>query len=252
MSPKTHSDARETTPSRSADGLGIHFADGNKGGVGKSLFCRTLYQWFLDHQHAVIGIEADVNAPDFKGLYPDVGVAQFSEDDALGARANLILNTTAERACHCVVNLPATVHESFRRWVENYDIIALAQENQIRLVKWFVITGEFDSLKSLEVSLDAFGDAIPHVVVCNQKYSEWEFFQSSEAIQAAIHRYAAVVIQLPKLPLRVASTMLQARLSFENAQTYTGKHFGLAEQSAVRKYLRTAYAQFQDTGWLPQ
>lgn len=45
--------------------------------------------------------------------------------------------------------------------------------------------------------------------------------------------------------------MLQARLSFEDAQKHTGKHFGIAEQSAVKKYLRTAYAQFQNTGVLP-
>lgn len=187
MSPNPESESsNDTVPAQTHPPLGIHLADGNKGGVGKSFLCRTLYQWFLDKKVDAIGIEADINSPDFKGIYRDVGVAQFSEDEALGARANTILNTTVERASHCIVNLPATVHESFRRWIDNYDVITLSKENNIQLFKWFVITGEFDSLKSLEVSLDTFGNDIPHVVVCNQKYSEWEFFENADSIQSAI------------------------------------------------------------------
>ena len=124
----------------------IHFADGNKGGVGKSVLCRTLYQWFLDRQQPVIGVEADVNSPDFKGIYSDVMVAQFSEDETMGARANAIVNAVVDAQKSAVVNLPATVYEAFRLWLRDYDILTLVADNHIELVKWFVVTGDRKSV----------------------------------------------------------------------------------------------------------
>ena len=228
----------------------VYFADGNKGGVGKSFLCRTLYQWFVDQQVPVVGIEADVNSPDFKGIYPEVAVSQFSEDETVGARANSILNTAVEAQQSVVVNMPATVHGAFQSWVSNYGIVNLAAEHQVELVKWFVITGEFDSLKSLENSLNVFGEQIKHVVVRNLKYPEWEFFDGAEELQALIQETGSQVIDLPKLPLRVASTLLQQRLSFAAGKSYQGKGFGIVEQAAVKTYLRTAYANFAQTGYV--
>jgi hypothetical protein len=37
-------------------------------------------------------------------------------------------------------------------------------------------------------------------------------------------------------------------LSFAAAQSYQGKSFGLVQQSAVKGYLRNAYAAFENTG----
>ena len=228
----------------------IHLADGNKGGVGKSFFCRTLYQWFLDHQVPVVGVEADVNSPDFRGLYAEVTGAQFSEDEQTGARANPIVQVAVDANRDVVVNLPATVHEAFRGWLSAYDIVNLARDNNIELVKWFVVTGEFDSLKSLEISLKTFGECIPHVVVRNRKYSEWEFFEEADELQGLIRKTRTPVIDLPKLPLRVASTLLQQRLTFEAGKSHRGRRFGIVEQAAVKKYLREAYDALEGTGYL--
>ena len=229
----------------------IHFADGNKGGVGKSVLCRTLYQWFLDRQQPVIGVEADVNSPDFKGIYSDVMVAQFSEDETMGARANAIVNAVVDAQKSAVVNLPATVYEAFRLWLRDYDILTLATDNNIELVKWFVVTGEFDSLKSLEISLSSFDRRIPHVVVKNLKYGDWTFFEESDDLQALIRGTQTPVIELPKLPVRVASTVLQQRLTYADSLRHRGKGFGVVEQAAVKSYLRSAYAAFESTGYLP-
>lgn len=229
----------------------IHFADGNKGGVGKSFFCRTLYQWFIDHQHPVTGIEADVDSPDFKGIYNQVMVAEFSEQEARMGRANAIIETAVDTKQSVVVNLPATVHKRFRHWIEDNDILTLAQDYDIELVKWFVITGEYDSCKSLEASLNRFGKSIRHIVVKNLKYPEWDFFESSESIQTLIEDSDATVICLPKLSARIASTLLQERLPFDQALDYRGKNFYITEQSALRRFMRLAYAQLETTGVLP-
>jgi hypothetical protein len=226
----------------------IHFADGNKGGVGKSFLARTLYQYFIDRQMPVLGIEADVNSPDFRGIYPDAAVSCFSEDEALNDQANNILNWTIEGTKNTVVNLPAAVHKSFQLWLDSYNIVELAESAGVGLVKWFVCTGEYDSMKSLGVSLETLGKSIPHVIVKNLKYGDWEFFNEDETTQGLIQQYQCPVMVLPKLPIRIASTILQQRLSFAAAQSYQGKSFGLVQQSAVKGYLRDAYAAFENTG----
>jgi hypothetical protein len=232
--------------------LYIHFADGNKGGVGKSFLCRTLYQWFLDKSIGVCGIEADVNSPDFKGIYKEAEVTRFSEDEHLNGQANRIVNWAIDAQKHLVVNLPATVHTAFKLWLNSYDIVNLAAENGVGLVKWFVCTGEFDSMKSLGVSLREFGSTVPHVVVRNQKYQEWDYFNEDKETQRLIQEFNCKVIDLPKLPSRVANTLLQNRIDFGHGRTYKADRFGIVEQAAVKGYLRSAYAEFEQTGWLPQ
>ncbi|NJN49165.1 MAG: mobilization protein, partial [Alkalinema sp. RL_2_19] len=147
----------------------IHLADGNKGGVGKSVLARTLYAVLLDLGTPVLGVETDIDSPDFKGIYTDVQVSCFSEDEKANEQACSIINWAIEDEKNIVVNLPATVHKAFQLWVEQFDIIDLAASHDVGLVKWFICTGEYDSMKSLQVSLEAFGEKIPHVVVKNLK-----------------------------------------------------------------------------------
>lgn len=226
----------------------IHLADGNKGGVGKSVLARTLYAVLLDLGTPVIGVEADIDSPDFKGIYTDVQVSCFSEDEKANEQACSIINWAIEDEKNIVVNLPATVHKAFQLWVEQFDIIDLAASHDVGLVKWFICTGEYDSMKSLQVSLETFGEKIPHVVVKNLKYDDWEFFETDERTQALIKQYACPVIELPKIPGRLASTLLQERLTFEAALTHRGNNFGIVQQSAIRGYLKKAKTAFQATG----
>lgn len=226
----------------------IHFADGNKGGVGKSFLARTLYQCLLDRGVPVIGVEADIDSPDFRGIYKDVEVVRFSEDEAAGEQANCIANWAIDEQKSIVVNLPATVHKPFSTWLKQYHILDLLQTVDIEMVKWFVCTGEYDSMKSLGNSLQTWGDRIPHVVVKNLKYSDWGFFDTDAEMQGLLKQYGCPVIELPKLPQAIASRMLQQRLTFEAAQSYRDKGFGLIQQVTVKSYLKDAAEAFVSTG----
>jgi hypothetical protein len=228
--------------------LKIHFADGNKGGVGKSFLARTLYQYCLNKNMPIIGVEADIDSPDFKGIYQEAAVSRFSEDEILLNQANDIFNWAVDEQKHLVVNLPATVHKAFGLWLNNYNILGLAKTAEVQLVKWFVCTGEYDSMKSLGVSLKTFGATIPHVIVRNLKYTEWGFFDSDTETQDLIQKCQCPVINLPKLPLQIANTLLQQRLTFDAALQHRGPGFGIVQQSAVRGYLDRAYAEFESTG----
>jgi hypothetical protein len=241
-------EAAATNDVRAAVKYRIHFADGNKGGVGKSFLARTLYQCLVDRGIPVIGVEADIDSPDFRGIYEEVEVARFSEDENVAEQANNIANWAIEEQKNIVVNLPATVHKPFSAWLKNYHILELLKTVDIEIVKWFVCTGEYDSMKSLAISLKAFGEVIPHVIVKNQKYGDWSFFDQDEEMKTLIRQYNCRVIELPKLPLQIASRVLQQRLTFEAAQQYRGPGFGVIQQAAVKGYLQAADAAFASTG----
>jgi hypothetical protein len=90
-----------------------------------------------------------------------------------------------------------------------------------------------------------------HFAVRNQKYQEWDYFNEDKETQRLIQEFNCKVIDLPKLPSRVANTLLQNRIDFGHGRTYKADRFGIVEQAAVKGYLRSAYVEFERTGWLP-
>jgi hypothetical protein len=49
--------------------LTLSFVGGSKGGVGKSFFCRALYEYHFARLLKVVGFEGDIRTPDFAGIY---------------------------------------------------------------------------------------------------------------------------------------------------------------------------------------
>ena len=87
---------------------------------------------------------------------------------------------------------------------------------------------------------------IPNDCICSLRQ-----YRSGHDLQALIRETQTPVIELPKLPVRVASTVLQQRLTYADSLRHRGKGFGVVEQAAVKSYLRSAYAAFESTGYLP-
>jgi hypothetical protein len=235
--------------------LFINFSTGGKGGVGKSFFCRLLYQYYLDNTFPVEGFEGDVRTPDFAGIYQEIKQAgngvHFSEDESQATAPNAILNAVIRHKVNAVVNLPAAVDLAFKTWLEVSPVLELADANHIQLVNWFVVTGEFDSTQCLQVSLKQFGGTIPHVVVKNKKFKDWSYFDSDKETQNLIREYNCKVIDLPSLNVMIAGTILKKRLRYDEALVYQGENYEITEQSTVRSLLRTAYQAIESTGFVP-
>lgn len=235
--------------------LFVNFSTGGKGGVGKSFFVRLLYQYYLDRGFPVEGFEGDVRTPDFAGIYQEIRKAgngvHFSEDENQATAPNAILNAVIKRKVNAVVNLPAAVDLAFERWLEVSPVLDLTQANGIQLVKWFVVTGEYDSTQCLHVSLNLFGHSIPHVIVKNRKFKDWSYFDSDQETQALIREYNCKVIDLPSLNVMIAGTILRKRLRYDEALNYQGENYEVTEQSTVRSLLRSTYQAIESTGFVP-
>ena len=231
----------------------IFMCDGNKGGVGKSFFARALFHYLNSKKIPIIGVEADPGSPDFKRILGgDIRVIEFVEDDSRMDSPNLLFELLEDQK-HSVVNLRAACHRSFCKWIEEYDILSVLRQCDARMIKFFVTSGEFDSLASLQSSLSKFGGKIPHVIVKNMKYGDWEYYEEHREIQTLIKTHQCPVIELPKMPTRIASFQLQKRLSLAASLTYKGdrskgERFGVVEKSAVSKFIKD-FAVQMDRVW---
>lgn len=231
----------------------IFMCDGDKGGVGKSFFARALFHYLQSKKIPIIGVEGDRTTPDFKTIVGgDIKVIEFVEDDSRIDSPNLLFELLEEQK-HSVVNLRGSCHGAFVKWIETYDILTVLRQCDARMIKFFVVSGEFDSLKSLQISLSKFGRTIPHVVVKNMKYPDWDYYEEHTEIQSLIKTLKCPVIELPKMPTRIASFQLQKRLSLAASLTYKGdkskgERFSMVERTTVSKFIKDFAAQV-DTVW---
>ena len=90
----------------------IHLIDGEKGGVGKSLFTRVMVQYAIDNKLEHTLVDADITNQDVKRFYNYAVDAEFSEAVNKGDKADIIFELAREKPV--IVNLPANVSQSGR------------------------------------------------------------------------------------------------------------------------------------------
>ncbi len=174
----------------------IHLIDGEKGGVGKSTFCRP----FIEYLQDVLGlgdrlviIDADQEqpfigrtyAPDYyprhktnKGLNQEmpkefneivqqIGEVYFSENEEVLEKTDTIFNLATQDKV-VVVNLPAAIFPLVNRWITKGELLTLAEPLGVQIWKWFVTDGGAESIDTLKKSFELYHETIHHVIVKNK------------------------------------------------------------------------------------
>lgn len=87
----------------------IHLVDGEKGGVGKSMFTRLLVEFNQKYDLLYTLIDGDFKNPDVQQRYPEYGaqVVALVEDEEKFFDIDIIFETALETPV--IVNLPARV-----------------------------------------------------------------------------------------------------------------------------------------------
>ena len=222
---------------------------GEKGGTGKSFICRSILQYFLDHQMVCVVYDTDRSNPDVRRCYGralTVNFGIFGEGERYEDTANAVFNSALQQTT--IVNLPAQVFIPVKTWVEQNDLFEVAQEAGVQFKIWFVSDCGFDSLSLLRKSLDYFKTNAPHVVVKNYgKTEDWAAFEEDTALQQLIGTYNATVIDFPKFVGSVVRNRID-ELSLTFGEALTHEKFDLIERQRVKKFLREAYQAFESAG----
>jgi hypothetical protein len=225
---------------------------GEKGGVGKSMICRTVAQYLLDHGHPFIPFDTDRSNPDLMRIYGKVTecrLAVFSEGERYEDTANQIYNAAITN--RVLVNLPAQVFIPMKTWFVNNDLFEIAVEDEVRFILFFVCDGGFDSLNLLGKSLEHFGGKMHHVVVRNWgKCDDWEPLETDQRLQKLIKKHKVPVIDFPKF---IGNTD-RNRIDAENwtfGEARDSAAFSSISRQRVKKFLREAYTSLMQAGVLP-
>ncbi|MBD2772588.1 mobilization protein [Iningainema sp. BLCCT55] len=226
----------------------MHLVDGEKGGVGKSLVARTMLQYCLDNSLSIVAVEADRSNPDVAGIYSDCVEAVFSEDEKRANEADKIFELALSKSV--IVNLPAQVYDPVSDWINKNGLIELGKQHSLTFCKWFVCTGGYDSVQLFVKSVKDFGDKMPHVLVRNLGLcDDWTHVEGMEEVKDVINKYAVQVIDFPKFSYRERNMVDEKQITF--AQARDSDEFGIVSRQRIHNFLKSAYAQFKNTGLLP-
>jgi hypothetical protein len=170
----------------------IHLIDGEKGGVGKSLFARVMVQYAIDKkiEHALV--DADMTNQDVKRFYNYAVDAEFSEAVSKGDKADIIFELARKQPV--IVNLPANVFPRVNNWITRGRLLEVADKYGVDICKWFVCDGGFESIDLFYQSMNLYKDKMLHVFVRNLgKTDDWSFLNDDTNYKNITDKFARTV-----------------------------------------------------------
>ena len=222
----------------------IHFIGGEKGGVGKSLVARILAQYFVDRSIPFTGFDTDKSHGALLRFYADFAApAVLDRHDSLDPIIELALEDPQRRI---LVDLAAQTQQSLGKWLDDAEVIELAQENGVTLTWWHVMDAGRDSVDLLRQWLDQFGGRIKLVIVLNEvRGDRFEILEASGELERA-KALGASVISLRRLPDTTMQKIDQHGVSFWAAVNHADRAasgLGLLERQRVKVWLNRAYGE---------
>jgi hypothetical protein len=229
----------------------LHFIGGEKGGVGKSLVSRILAQYFIDHKESFTAFDADQSHGALMRFYSDfttpVAIDQYDSLDRIVEAA------LADPDSSILVDLAAQTQQSLLRWMEESDLLGVAEEIGINVTYWHVMDSGRDSVDLLRNLLGQFGGRINLILVKNEiRSSQFGILDASGYIQRA-KELGARVISIRRLHEASMQKIDACSTSFwaaANQASSVGGSLGLLERQRVKVWLNVAYTELDRLGIL--
>lgn len=219
----------------------IHFVHGEKGGVGKSWFCRLLVEYCTTKiQAKIILVESDSSNPDVGRYYPSIQrKIFFSEDDKRSYDVDQIFKLSENLPV--IVNLPAQVDAPLNDWIERNGLVDVDFE-ELLIYKWFVCTGEPDSIDLFKKSVTALSGKIKHILVKNMGVTgsfeaNWKRWDANADFGEFLKSNKVLVMKLDPLHRNDADVIVVSQLSFDEA---------ISNQSKVDRLVKRRLRIYRD------
>jgi hypothetical protein len=245
----------------------IHFVHGEKGGVGKSFFARLLVEYCIEKKLEFTLVETDRSNPDVGDYYQEICERVFfSEDEKRSYDVDLIFDLSEVKPV--IVNLPAQVEVALTDWIgrngladelsftDNDAQNDLKDDDRVLIYKWFLCTGEPDSIKLFKESVTSVEGKIPHILVKNMLYElNWERFNQEQEdrhdkevqeLQIFVKEHNVKVLELPKLHKKDADLIVFDKLRF--SQAVISPSVSRLAQRRLAHYLELVYEAITATG----
>jgi hypothetical protein len=222
----------------------IHFIGGEKGGVGKSLVARVLAQHFIDQSVPFLGFDTDKSHGALLRFYADFAVpAVLDQHDSLDQIIEYAVEDPQRRI---LVDLAAQTQQSLATWLDDSDVLGVAEEHGLTLTWWHVMDAGRDSVDLLRQWLDQFGGRLKLVLVLNEiRGDRFDILDASGERERA-EALGASVIALRRLPDTTMQKIDQQSSSFWAAVNHPDRSvtgLGMLERQRVKVWLNRAYGE---------
>jgi hypothetical protein len=223
----------------------IHFVGGEKGGVGKSVLARLLAQYHIDRQIPFSAFDTDRSHGALLRFYAD-----FSQPVVLDEfeSADRLMEAALESDQDILVDLAAQTSLPLHRWIEQNDLLGLADEERVPIVFWHVLDDGADGIALLAALCDRYGRNANYVAVKNHgRGKDFSAFDASPVRERALG-LGASVMDLPDLH---AATM--RKIDHQGTSLWAAAHnrdsgLGLMDRQRVKVWIRRVYQQLDRAG----
>jgi hypothetical protein len=221
----------------------IHLTDGEKGGVGKSLFARVMVQLCIENKLFHKLVEADQSNADVGVFYTDSHkTAVFSESECKVYEVDEIFNLAVETSV--IVNLPAQVYPALTDWIEHSQILGIGIKNKVKIHKWFVCSGGYHSVQLLMQSLQEFERRVKYIFVRNFGLcDDWKHIDENQDLQNLIKTYKVPIIDFSKFSYRERNILDANRINFSEARNYG--ELGILGKQRLHRFLKQAFEEIE-------
>jgi hypothetical protein len=227
----------------------IHFIGGEKGGVGKSLVARVLAQRFIDTGVPFLGFDTDRSHGALLRFYADYAApAVLERHDSLDPIVEAALDDPQRRI---LVDLAAQTQQPLVKWLEDSDLLALAEEHGLTLTWWHVMDSGRDSVDLLRQWLDQFGGRLKLVLVLNEVRGDRFDILEASGERARAEALGASVMSLRHLPDTTMQKIDQQSTSFWAAVNHPDRAatgLGLLERQRVKVWLQRVHGELARLG----
>ena len=223
----------------------IHFIGGEKGGIGKSVVSRLLAQYHIDRGIPFIAFDTDSSHGALARFYTDFTTEiKLSDFDS----ADKLMEAAVAQPQNVLVDLAAQTTQHLTKWIEDTDLLGIAQEENVTIVLWHVLDDGADGIKLLSQLFARFGNRTNYVVVKNYgRGKDFSRFENSP-VRATATTLNAKIIEIPDLHATCMRKIDHLGLSFWAAANNREHGLGLMERQRIKVWLRKAYEQFDQIG----
>lgn len=226
----------------------IHLIGGEKGGVGKSLVSRVLAQYLIDHSLPFLGFDSDRSHGALLRFYS--GYASPVIIDSYESLDAIVEAAVEQPDRRILIDLAAQTQQPLTRWMEESQLLEVADELGLNIRYWHVMDNGRDSVDLLKRLLDRHGSRMKYVLVLNQlRGEEFAILEASGEKQRALD-LGAQLISIKRLNEAAMNKIDAHSASFWAAKSgdkdLTG--LGVLERQRVKGWLKNTYDELGKLG----
>ncbi|MEB0222066.1 protein mobD [Pseudomonas sp. AB12(2023)] len=194
----------------------IFVSGGSKGGVGKSIVTIALIDTVLHFKKKVVLIESDTSNPDVWKMYKDEIKTELIDLDVANGWIDMVNVCDENKDAIIIINTAARNNKGVTAYGGTLN--STLEELERKLLTFWVINRQRDSLELLKDYMDALPDSIVHVVRNSYFGDEGKFeLYNGSKVRESVESSGGKSITFPDLADRVSDDLYSKRLSIDSA-----------------------------------